>query len=62
MSYIQFPDRKVKKMKKKVVKLPSFPRNHDVLLLFSQLRYLNNIDDTEFQRELISIIRNNDHF
>lgn len=53
------PYGKVKKDEKETVKLTNFPRNHNVLVLFSQLRYLNNIDDTDFQRELISMIKIN---
>ena len=36
--------------------------NHYASALFPQLRYFNRIDDSEFQHELISTIKNNDNF
>ena len=58
MSCIQLPYGKVIKNKKKL-KLTNFPRNHNVLVLFLQLKYLDNINDSEFQREFVGTIKNN---
>ena len=41
-------------------KLSNFLRNHNVSTLFPQLNYLNNVCNSDFQRELISKIENNE--
>ena len=46
--------------KDKTLKLTNFTRSHNALVLFPQLRYLDNINDSEFQPELIGAIKNND--
>ena len=53
------PYGKVKKYEK-TTKLSNFRRNHNVSVLFPQLKYLNNIGDSVFQHELISTVKNND--
>ena len=58
---IQLRFGKVRK-NKKTLKLTNFHRYHNVPGLFLQLRYLENINDLEFQRELIDSITNNDDF
>lgn len=44
----------------KALKLANIPRNHSVSVLFQQLRYLDNMNDSEFHKELIGTIKNND--
>ena len=46
----------------KTLTLTNFPRNHDVLGVFLQLKYLQLLNDAEFQKELIGSITNNDNF
>ena len=48
------------KQNEKTLKLTNFPRDDSALGLFSQLKYLDNINDAEFQRELIGSIKNNE--
>ena len=57
--FIQLSFGKVRK-NKKTLKLTNFRRYHNVLVLLLQLRYLENINGLEFQRELIGSIMNND--
>ena len=52
---------KREKKDEKTIKLTNFLINHNVLDLFLQLKYLNNINDAEFQRESISTFNNNDN-
>lgn len=48
------------KQNEKTLKLTNFPRNDSALGLFSQLKYLDNINEAEFQRELIGSIKSDD--
>ena len=59
MFYIQLVYWKVIK-EDKALKLANIPRNHSVSVLFQQLRYLDNMNDSEFHKELIGTIKNND--
>ena len=52
MSYIQLPY--------KTIKLTNFLRNHNMPVLFLELQYFNNINNTEFQCSLINTIQNKD--
>ena len=60
MDYVQFLSENIKQDEKEILKPTNFPRNHDVLALFPQLKYLNNVNDSDSQSEFISIIENNE--
>ena len=55
MSYIQLPFGQIN-TNEKFIKLTNFPKNRNADFLFSQLRYLDNTENAEFQNSIIDII------
>ena len=62
MAYIQLLSGNIRKDNKETFRLTNFPRNHNILALFPQLKYSDNVYDSDFQRELISNIEKNEDF
>ena len=60
MAYSQLPSGNMKNDIKETLSLANFPRKYNVSGLFSQLKYMDNAYDSDFQRELISNIENNE--
>ena len=57
MPYFQLPYRKVKK-DNETINLTNFPRNHVVSVLLPNSRYLDDINNIEFQHSIIGTIKN----
>ena len=54
------PSGKIRNNNKETLRLTNFPRNHNVSNLFPQLKYLDNVCNSDFQRELILNIETNE--